>query len=132
MMISNSTNTPPVYVVTGPTSGIGRETALQVARRSTVVLVGRNSSKLNEVQKTIQERGGKAIPVVCDLSNMESVRRTAAQIAELNLPIAGLLNNAGVMLQREAKTAQGWDMTFATKAMPTNYSSKFRFRGAIA
>jgi NAD(P)-dependent dehydrogenase (short-subunit alcohol dehydrogenase family) len=102
------------YIVTGPTSGFGRRTALELARHGTVVLVGRDRSKLDAVQKAIEQRGGRAVSVVCDLSDLASVRRAAAQIIELGLPIAGLLNNAGTMQTRPTKNALGWDMTFAT------------------
>jgi NAD(P)-dependent dehydrogenase (short-subunit alcohol dehydrogenase family) len=102
------------YIVTGPTSGFGRRTALELARHGTVVLVGRDRSKLDAVQKAIEQRGGGAVSVVCDLSDLASVRRAAAQIIELGLPIAGLLNNAGIMQTRPTKNALGWDMTFAT------------------
>ncbi|HJW41144.1 MAG TPA: SDR family NAD(P)-dependent oxidoreductase, partial [Rhizomicrobium sp.] len=43
-----------------------------------------------------------------------SVRRAAAAIVALNLPIAGLLNNAGIRQVRATKSPQGWDMSFAT------------------
>jgi NAD(P)-dependent dehydrogenase (short-subunit alcohol dehydrogenase family) len=42
------------------------------------------------------------------------VQRAAAEIVALNLPIAGLLNNAGIMQMRPAKNALGWDMSFVT------------------
>jgi len=42
------------------------------------------------------------------------VRRAAAEIIALRFTIAGLLNNAGIMPVTTAKTAQGWDLTFAT------------------
>lgn len=103
------------YIITGPTSGIGRLTALELAKHGTVVLVGRNRGKLAEVQKTIEQKGQDAVPVVCDLSDIASVRRAAAEIVALRLPIAGLLNNAGIFPMRATKkTAQGWDMAFAT------------------
>lgn len=102
------------YIVTGPTSGIGRATALELARHGTVVLVGRDSRKLDEVQKIIGKKGLRAVPVVCDLSDMASVRHAAAEIVALRLPIAGLLNNAGIMQMRPTKNALGWDTTFAT------------------
>lgn len=102
------------YIVTGPTSGIGYRTALELARYGTVVLAGRDRSKLDEVQKTIERDGGRAVSVICDLSDPASVRRAAEQIVELGLPIAGLLNNAGIMQMRPTKNALGWDMTFAT------------------
>jgi NAD(P)-dependent dehydrogenase (short-subunit alcohol dehydrogenase family) len=102
------------WVVTGPTSGIGRRTALELAQHGTVVLVGRSPAKLNEVEQEIQARGGHAVPVVCDLSDVRAARRAAAQIAALGLPIGGLLNNAGIMAIRPFQSAQGWDGTFAT------------------
>jgi NAD(P)-dependent dehydrogenase (short-subunit alcohol dehydrogenase family) len=66
------------------------------------------------MQKTSERRGQHAISVVYDLSDPASVRRAAAEIIALNLPIAGLLNNAGIYQLRATKNALGWDMTFAT------------------
>jgi NAD(P)-dependent dehydrogenase (short-subunit alcohol dehydrogenase family) len=102
------------YIITGPTSGIGRSTALELAKHGTVVLVGRDSGRLAEVQRTIEQRGQHAVSVVCDLSDLASVRRAAAEIVARNFPIAGLLNNAGIFPMLATKNALGWDMTFAT------------------
>jgi NAD(P)-dependent dehydrogenase (short-subunit alcohol dehydrogenase family) len=102
------------YIITGPTSGIGRRTALELAQHGTVVLVGRDRNKLDEIQKTIEQQGQHAVSVVCDLSDMAGVQRAAAEIIALHLPIVGLLNNAGIMQMRATKNALGWDMTFAT------------------
>ena len=102
------------YIITGPTSGIGRSTALELAEHGTVVLVGRDRRKLDELQKTITQRGQHAVSVVCDLSDLASVRRAAAEIVALHLPVVGLLNNAGIMQMRPTTNAVGWDMTFAT------------------
>ncbi len=103
------------YIITGPTSGIGRLTAFELAKHGAVVLIGRDRGKLDEVQTTIEQSGQHAIAVVCNLSDIASVRRAAAEIIALHLPIAGLLNNAGIMAMRAAKKiAQGWDTTFAT------------------
>jgi NAD(P)-dependent dehydrogenase (short-subunit alcohol dehydrogenase family) len=114
------------YIVTGPTSGFGRRTALELARHGTVILAGRDRGKLEDVQQDIQRRGGKAVPVLCDLSDLASVRRAAAQIIELGLPVAGLLNNAG-RTGRPAKNALGWDLTFAT-----NHFGPFALTEALA
>jgi len=108
---------PPIrkaYIITGPTSGIGRFTAFELAKRGTVVLVGRDHKRLHELRKAIKEKGQHAASVVCDLSDPASVARAAAEIIALNLPIAGLVNNAGVMQMSPTKNALGWDMTFAT------------------
>jgi NAD(P)-dependent dehydrogenase (short-subunit alcohol dehydrogenase family) len=102
------------YIVTGPTSGIGRRTALELAGHGTVILAGRDRGRLDDVRQAIERLGGRAVPVVCDLSDLASVQRAAARIIELGLPVAGLLNNAGVMQTRPTTNALGWDMTFAT------------------
>jgi NAD(P)-dependent dehydrogenase (short-subunit alcohol dehydrogenase family) len=115
------------YIVTGPTSGIGRQAALELARHGTVVLAGRDPVRLGDVQAAIERRGGRAVPVACDLSDLASVRRAAARIIELGLPVAGLLNNAGIMQARPTTNALGWDTTFAT-----NHLGPFALTEALA
>jgi NAD(P)-dependent dehydrogenase (short-subunit alcohol dehydrogenase family) len=115
------------YVITGPTSGIGYATALELAKHGTVILVGRTREKLNQLQKTIKDMGQNAVPIVCDISDIKSVKSAAQQIIELQLPIAGLLNNAGIMPAKTSKSAQGWDLTFAT-----NHLGAFALTEALA
>jgi NAD(P)-dependent dehydrogenase (short-subunit alcohol dehydrogenase family) len=126
-MENSETVSGKAYIITGPTSGIGYATALELAKHGTVILVGRNRDKLNQVQKTIEETGQKAVSVMCDISDIKSVKRAAQQIIELQLPIAGLLNNAGIMPSKASKSAQGWDMTFAT-----NHLGAFALTEALA
>ncbi|MFF5106482.1 SDR family NAD(P)-dependent oxidoreductase [Streptomyces sp. NPDC000134] len=102
------------YVITGPTSGFGRRTALELAEHGTVVLVGRDAAKLDDVRGCIEGRDGEAVTVVCDLSDLTSVRRAAAQIIELGLPISGVLNNAGIFPNRPGTNVLGWDTAYAT------------------
>jgi NAD(P)-dependent dehydrogenase (short-subunit alcohol dehydrogenase family) len=115
---TNARNNPKereAYVITGPTSGYGRLTALELAKHGTVILVGRDGGKLDEVEKIIKQKGQHAVSVVCDLSDITRVRRAAMEIVPLRLPIVGLLNNAGIMQQqRVTRNALGWDMSFAT------------------
>lgn len=117
---------PVAFVVTGPTSGIGLSAALELSQRGTVVLVGRNTAKLETVRSRIEHRGGRAPIVVCDLSDLTSVGRAAAAIIALDLPITGLLNNAGIMPVQAGKTAAGWDLTFVT-----NYLGPFALTEAL-
>jgi NAD(P)-dependent dehydrogenase (short-subunit alcohol dehydrogenase family) len=102
------------YIITGPTSGIGHATALELVKYGTLILVGRNPEKLAQLQKELKNAGHDAIPVICDISDMKSVKSAAQEIIALGLPIAGLLNNAGIMPSKPLKSAQGWDLTFAT------------------
>jgi NAD(P)-dependent dehydrogenase (short-subunit alcohol dehydrogenase family) len=85
-----------------------------VAKHGTVVLVGRDRGKLDTLQQEINQRGGNAVSVVCDLSDLSSAQRAAAEIVRLKLPLAGLANNAGIMQMRPTKNARGWDMSYAT------------------
>lgn len=78
------------------------------------MLVGRDQRKLGEVRKSIERKGQQAVSVVCDLSDIESVRRAAAEIIALQLHLVGLINNAGILEMRATKNAQGWDTAFAT------------------
>jgi len=114
------------FIITGPTSGIGRATALDLARHGTVILVGRDPKKLADLRKIIQDGGHQAVPVVCDLSDMTSVLDAAKQIVELRLPIAGLVNNAGILQMRPTHNALGWDLSFAT-----NYLGPFVLTEAL-
>ena len=115
------------YIITGPTSGIGYATALELAKYGTVILMGRNPEKLGQLQKEIKDMGHQAVPVVCDISDIKSVKSAAQQIIALRLPIAGLLNNAGIMPANPSKSAQGWDLTFAT-----NHLGAFALTEALA
>jgi NAD(P)-dependent dehydrogenase (short-subunit alcohol dehydrogenase family) len=118
--------TQKAYIITGPTSGIGRRTALELAKHGTVVLVGRDRKRLGEVRDAIKRKGGSAVSVVCDLSEPAIVLRAVDQIVELGLPVAGLLNNAGIMQMRPTKNSLDWDMTFAT-----NHLGPFAFTEAL-
>jgi NAD(P)-dependent dehydrogenase (short-subunit alcohol dehydrogenase family) len=88
--------------------------AHRAARRRSVVPVGCDRGKLDKMQNTIEQEGQRAVSVVCNLSDIASARRPAAEIIALHLPIVGLLNNAGVFQMRATTNAPGWDMTFAT------------------
>ncbi len=101
-------------MITGPTSGMGRATALELAKLGNVVLVGRDRRKLDQLERFIRTRGQQATSVVCDVSDLVSVGRAVKEIVGLGLPIAGIMNNAGIMQSRPTRSAQGWDRTFAT------------------
>jgi NAD(P)-dependent dehydrogenase (short-subunit alcohol dehydrogenase family) len=128
--MNNSTRTPSsaqAWIITSPTSGIGRRTALELAKHGAVVLVGRDQNKLSEVEADINALpGGHAVSVVCDFSDIRSVRRAATKIIALDLPIAGLANNAGIMPAGAGRSAQGWDLAFAT-----NHLGPFAFTEAL-
>ncbi|MGI5507488.1 SDR family NAD(P)-dependent oxidoreductase [Streptomyces sp. CA-106131] len=79
-------------LVTGSTSGIGREAALLLAEEGAFVIVsGRNAAKGAETVAAIESAGGKAAFVAADLSDLDSVRRLAEEAGDADV----LVNNAG-------------------------------------
>jgi NAD(P)-dependent dehydrogenase (short-subunit alcohol dehydrogenase family) len=105
-------------VITGATSGIGKETALALAKKDhALYLLVRNIVKGEELKKDIiAQTGNKNIHVVkCDLSDLQSVRDAAAELNNGKLfAINVLINNAGGMFDKKELSKDGFEMTFAT------------------
>jgi short-subunit dehydrogenase len=88
-----------VVVVTGASSGIGRATALEAARRGArVVVASRNRDDLIKVCNEISEQGGQAQYCVCDVSQIEDVEKLAEVAHQSFGYIDSWVNNAGVGL----------------------------------
>lgn len=102
------------YIITGPTSGLGKETAFAMKEYGTLILVGRNATKLISLKTELEKQGGKALTIVCDMSDLVSVKQAADAITQLNMPLLGLINNAGIQNPVQNKTKQGWDKTYVT------------------
>ena len=67
-----------VIVITGASSGIGRETAQQLARHgASLVLVARNEAALQETAAEVEAFGGRALVAPADVSDPEQVQRVA-------------------------------------------------------
>ena len=80
-------------LVTGATSGIGRATALRLARDGWEVVVhGRNAERGAEVVREIKGQGGRARFVAADLKDVAAVRGLVDEVGELDV----LVNNAGM------------------------------------
>jgi len=86
-------------VITGATSGIGRETAREFARAgSKVVLAGRRRERLEELAEEINSAGGDALPVPADVADQAQVDNLIAKAIERFGRIDVLVNNAGVAI----------------------------------
>jgi NAD(P)-dependent dehydrogenase (short-subunit alcohol dehydrogenase family) len=88
-------------IITGASSGIGRSTALKVARAGGVpLLVARGVEKLEEVKAEIEAEGGVAYAYSADLSDMEAIDKVVAVMLAEHAQIDMLINNAGRSIRR--------------------------------
>ena len=94
---------PPVdggtVLITGASSGIGRELAIRFATRaSTLVLAARRAGRLEELRASLLAAHPKlnVVAVAADLSDPAGVEGLVAQVQELAGPVDILVNNAGV------------------------------------
>ncbi len=87
-----------VSVVTGAGRGIGRATALALARQgSQVVLAARTAAELKETTAVIHQQGGMAEPVVTDVGREADVDELFARCRARFGPVTLLVNNAGTL-----------------------------------
>jgi NAD(P)-dependent dehydrogenase (short-subunit alcohol dehydrogenase family) len=103
-------------VVTGASSGIGFETALELARRGArVTLVSRSAERCEAAAARIRQETGNAEVgyIAADLSLLTEVRRAAEEILRLEERLDVLVNNAGGFFWKRMETAEGLEMTFA-------------------
>jgi NAD(P)-dependent dehydrogenase (short-subunit alcohol dehydrogenase family) len=89
--------TDHVVVITGASSGIGRETALEFGRRGArVVAAARNQAALQTLADEIGRLGGEPLPVVTDVSDFDQVSALASRAADRFGHIDTWVNNAAV------------------------------------
>ena len=102
-------------VVTGTTSGIGRETAVALAAAgASVVTVCRAPDRGERALEEIRRRsGGDVTLVVADLGSQRSIRALAARLIATLPRIDVLVNNAGLIMDERVLTENGLETTFA-------------------
>jgi NAD(P)-dependent dehydrogenase (short-subunit alcohol dehydrogenase family) len=103
-------------VITGPTSGIGKETAMQLAKLDHALhLLVRDTEKGEQLkQEIITQTGNQSIFVIrCDLADLQSVSEAADQLKAKLFNINILINNAGGIFKNLELSKDGFEMTFA-------------------
>jgi short-subunit dehydrogenase len=86
----------PAIVITGASSGLGREIArLAVTDGQPLVLIGRSQDRLDELARELQAKGAVAIPLNLDLQHPESLSAIDALLSQHNLYCDVLVNSAG-------------------------------------
>ena len=99
-------------IVTGAAAGIGRITAIQLAKLRARVIVGiRGQQRAERIAAELsKESNGNVIGYHLDLSDLASVKAFAEKIDKVDI----LINNAGVVKQSEERTKDGLESTFGT------------------
>jgi len=110
-------------LITGGNSGIGKATAIGLARAGyNVVIGGRNREKglaaAEEIKKVSGHPNVEFLEI--DLSSLKSVRKAAEEFKQAHTHLDVLINNAGVFLRKREETEDGLEKTFQT-----NYLSHF-------
>lgn len=99
------------FAVTGANSGLGYETMRVLALRGAHVIgIARTQEKANKACASIK---GETTPEFLDLADWGSVVTCAERIRAMDIPLDGLINNAGVMALPELQLVNGVERQFA-------------------
>ncbi|WP_037080365.1 SDR family oxidoreductase [Pseudonocardia spinosispora] len=91
-------------MITGASSGIGRETALRVAAEGGIpLLVARRGEELEKVRAEIEEAGGRASVYSCDITDADSVDKLVGDAMADHGQVDMLVNNAGRSIRRSVR-----------------------------
>ena len=100
------------YLLTGCNSGLGFETLRVLALRGAHVIAAARS--LDKAQDALQRGGAEGTPVVCELSEPQSVRACVQAVKDMGRPLNAIICNAGIMALPELHLAHGYELQFLT------------------
>jgi NAD(P)-dependent dehydrogenase (short-subunit alcohol dehydrogenase family) len=113
-------------IITGASSGIGRATALEVARRGAIpLLVARSPDELDAVRAEISAAGGTAHAYPCDLTDADAVDALVKQVLADHYAVDMLVNNAGRSIRRSVSLSVDRLHDFE-RTMSLNYFAPLR------
>ena len=107
---------PKTILITGATDGIGKQTAIELARQGAKVLVhgkdkARGARVLDEINR--DNCNEKLVLYLADFSSFADIKRMAEEIKREQSDLHVLVNNAGTFSKEKLLTKDGLEMTFA-------------------
>lgn len=114
---ANSDSRPAVVVITGASSGLGLQTAKQLASQGAeIVLICRNRTRGERARAHVADvaTGKPPALILADLSVQAEVRRAAQEVKDRYPAIDILVNNAGGAFNERELSADGLELTWAT------------------
>ncbi|MEP9383793.1 SDR family NAD(P)-dependent oxidoreductase [Nocardioides cheoyonin] len=94
--IHTDTETRPLVVVTGGSTGIGRALAAEFIEHGFDAVIAAEESEIQGAAVELEERGGAVVPVQADLSTADGVEKLYSRVAETGRTPAALVLNAGI------------------------------------
>jgi thioester reductase-like protein len=120
-----------IVMITGASSGIGRETALRVAAEGGVpLLVARRGEELEKVRAEIEEAGGRANVYSADITDADSVASLVAAAMANHGRVDMLVNNAGRSIRRSVRLSYDRFHDYE-RTMAVNYFGAVRLTLAL-
>jgi len=102
------------YLLTGSTSGIGRDAARRLGARGATVLVhGRDAEAGRAAVGEVTAAGGNAAFLRADLASLDAVRDLAGTVREEHGRLDALCHNAGLFTTRRRESEDGYGLTVA-------------------
>lgn len=114
-MKASTTHDEKIIVITGATSGLGKEVIKELAKmNATIVAIARNKELSAKVKDEIVNSSGnnKIEFIYGDLSSLKSIKQAAEEIKKRYPKINVLINNAGIFHKKRTLTEDGFESTF--------------------
>ena len=105
-------------IITGASSGIGRQLAMDLSKTSNIAILARNKNKLDDFAEQLKNNGNKIIPIKCDVTNKKEVSEAVALCENQLGGIDVAILNSGVSHRNPVRN---FNSDFAVETINVNF-----------